>query len=152
LAVRIQFRRDTAANWTSVNPLLAQGEIGLETDTVRLKFGNGINDWNSLPYYSTASNDGDIQNIVNANYDMLATDYWIKVTTGASDRYIKRPPPTSGKKILLMKIDDGVGKVISIPFDTDKSNGVDNQEVAYQGGFLEMAADGTDYFIKGIGQ
>jgi hypothetical protein len=44
----IQVRRDTAANWTSVNPTLASGEIGLETDTGRYKIGNGSTPWNSL--------------------------------------------------------------------------------------------------------
>jgi len=44
----IQLRRDTAANWTSVNPTLASGEMGLETDTGRYKIGNGTTPWNAL--------------------------------------------------------------------------------------------------------
>lgn len=52
MADRIQFRRDTAANWTSANPTLAQGEPGYETDTARNKIGNGTSPWNSLPYYA----------------------------------------------------------------------------------------------------
>jgi Major tropism determinant N-terminal domain len=47
---RIQLRRDTGANWTSANPLLAAGEIGLEIDTNRSKFGDGVARWNELPY------------------------------------------------------------------------------------------------------
>lgn len=46
----IQIRRDLAANWTSVNPILASGELGLETDTNGLKTGDAITAWNSLPY------------------------------------------------------------------------------------------------------
>lgn len=53
MAIQIQLRRDTAANWTSVNPKLAQGEIGIETDTFKLKIGDGVTDWNTLPYYAT---------------------------------------------------------------------------------------------------
>jgi hypothetical protein len=41
MAVRIQLRRDTAANWTSNNPTLREGEIGIETDTLKMKVGNG---------------------------------------------------------------------------------------------------------------
>ena len=52
MAIRIQFRRDTAANWTLINPLLAEGEIGNETDTGKFKVGNGTTLWNSLPYSS----------------------------------------------------------------------------------------------------
>lgn len=47
---RIRLRRDTAANWTSANPTLDLGEIGVETDTNRQKFGNGTTKWNYLPY------------------------------------------------------------------------------------------------------
>jgi hypothetical protein len=50
MALQIQLRRDTAANWTSVNPTLAQGEVGAETDTGKLKVGNGSAAWNSLSY------------------------------------------------------------------------------------------------------
>lgn len=48
MSTKIQKRRDTAANWASVNPILAQGEEGLELDTGKEKVGYGA--WNSLPY------------------------------------------------------------------------------------------------------
>lgn len=48
----IKLRRDTAANWTSANPVLAQAEPGLEIDTNSIKYGNGVTAWNSLPYAS----------------------------------------------------------------------------------------------------
>jgi hypothetical protein len=46
----MQLRRDTAANWTSSNPTLASGEPGYETDTGRLKIGDGTTAWASLAY------------------------------------------------------------------------------------------------------
>ncbi len=46
----IQFRRDTASTWTSVNPTLAVGEMGLETDTGQFKIGNGSSSWTALAY------------------------------------------------------------------------------------------------------
>ena len=46
----IQIRRDTAANWTSANPTLAQGELGAETDTSKVKIGDGSTAWSSLGY------------------------------------------------------------------------------------------------------
>lgn len=58
MPVQIQFRRDTAANWSSVNPVLAIGEIGLETDTAKWKFGNGSSAWNSLDYAYAAGATG----------------------------------------------------------------------------------------------
>ena len=47
---QIQIRRDTAANWTSVNPVLASGEFGLEADTGKIKFGDGSTHWTGLAY------------------------------------------------------------------------------------------------------
>ena len=50
MADRIQIRRDTKASWADLNPILAAGEMGFEIDNNRLKIGNGITAWNSLPY------------------------------------------------------------------------------------------------------
>jgi hypothetical protein len=50
MTARMQQRRDTAANWTSTNPTLAAGEMGIETDTYKFKVGNGSTAWTSLPY------------------------------------------------------------------------------------------------------
>lgn len=52
MAVQIQIRRGTAANWTSANPTLAEGELGYETDTGKLKAGDGSTSWTSLGYVS----------------------------------------------------------------------------------------------------
>jgi hypothetical protein len=46
----IQLRRDTAANWTTADPTLADGEMGLETDTGKIKIGDGATAWSSLVY------------------------------------------------------------------------------------------------------
>ena len=48
--VRIQLRRGTAAEWTAANPVLAAGEMGLETDTGDFKFGDGSSAWGALSY------------------------------------------------------------------------------------------------------
>jgi hypothetical protein len=60
VVTQIQVRRGTAAQWTSTNPTLAAGEFGFETDTNKLKCGNGSTAWNSLTYIN---NDGDITGV-----------------------------------------------------------------------------------------
>lgn len=50
MAIQIQFRRGLASEWTSANPILAVGEMGLETDTDQFKIGDGTTAWTSLGY------------------------------------------------------------------------------------------------------
>lgn len=47
---RIRLRRDTSSDWSFYNPILASGEPGVELDTNRIKVGNGVTEWNDLPY------------------------------------------------------------------------------------------------------
>ena len=56
----IQVKRGTAAGWTSANPTLNAGEIGFETDTKKMKVGDGSTAWTSLTYTAT---DGDISGV-----------------------------------------------------------------------------------------
>src|SRR4051812_35093755 len=48
----IQIANKTAAEWTAQNPVLLAGQLGLETDTRKLKAGNGNTEWNLLGYTS----------------------------------------------------------------------------------------------------
>ena len=57
MAIRIQLRRDTAENWTSVNPTLRAGEIGIETDTLKFKIGNGST-WTATTSYANVTPSG----------------------------------------------------------------------------------------------
>ncbi len=50
MANRLQLRRDGAQQWANINPILAQGELGIEIDTSRIKIGDGVTPWNSLRY------------------------------------------------------------------------------------------------------
>jgi hypothetical protein len=57
VATRIQIRRDTAANWTTANPILREGEMGLETDTLKIKVGNSVAAWSARPYLNVTPAD-----------------------------------------------------------------------------------------------
>lgn len=59
ITAKFQVRRDTAANWGAANPTLAPGEIGYETDTRRMKIGNGSDNWSSLLYFAIVYDDTD---------------------------------------------------------------------------------------------
>jgi hypothetical protein len=46
-------RYDTAASWESNDPVLLAGEMGVESDTGRFKFGDGVLVWSELKYVRT---------------------------------------------------------------------------------------------------
>tara|TARA_R110000772_G_scaffold16632_2_gene47085 strand:- start:689 stop:973 length:285 start_codon:yes stop_codon:yes gene_type:complete len=55
MAIRWQVKRDTEAKWTLNNPVLAEGEIGIDkqtinTNNVLFKIGDGITAWDNLLY------------------------------------------------------------------------------------------------------
>jgi hypothetical protein len=81
----IKPRRDTAANWASVNPTLAAGEIGYDSTNKQFKIGTGSTAWTSLPF-STESPDGAQAKADTAESDAIssaASDATTKVSTHA---------------------------------------------------------------------
>jgi hypothetical protein len=90
----IQIRRDTAANWTSANPTLAQGELGTESDTTKIKIGDGTTAWNSLDYLiNTVDSYTYGRNIFTATADQ--TTFSVTYTVGFVDVYM------NGVKLIL---------------------------------------------------
>lgn len=80
MAIQIQFRRGTASEWTTANPILAVGEMGLETDTDQFKIGDGTTAWASLAYGGIAGAQGPqgdptlVLNQQTDTYTVLLTD------------------------------------------------------------------------------
>lgn len=100
LNVKIKQRYDTSSNWTTNNPVLLAGELGIESDTKLMKVGDGITAWTSLSYIvKTGVIDSDV-NIWDLNagtyiikpkenngslkiyYDYFYRDFYFKVKTG----------------------------------------------------------------------
>ncbi|TNE66842.1 MAG: hypothetical protein EP336_09505 [Rhodobacteraceae bacterium] len=50
LPARLKIRRGSALQWQTVNPILASGELGYELDTKRLRIGDGVSSFTSLPF------------------------------------------------------------------------------------------------------
>lgn len=75
----LQHYADTAANFTSNNPTLLVGQIGIETDdlltTPKFKIGDGANDWNTLPYFSSGGGSQTLQNVVDLDSHLSGTIY-----------------------------------------------------------------------------
>lgn len=64
---KIQLRHDTSTNWTTYNPILLEGEVGVETDTNKMKIGDGTTVYNSLDYFG-----GDVD--LSSYYNKTETD------------------------------------------------------------------------------
>jgi len=55
MSSKILLRRGTAAEWSSANPILGTGELGIETDTLKIKIGNGSSTWSQLSSYANVT-------------------------------------------------------------------------------------------------
>jgi len=90
MAVKLQLRRGSSAQWTAANPLLSEGEMAVELDTGKFKVGNGIKLWNQLEY-TTNFGDQDVKNsVVNFLTNSTGTVNWVyntltnQITSSAS--------------------------------------------------------------------
>ncbi len=81
MAYRIVLRQDTGANWTTNNPVLLSGELGFETDTKRIKLGNGSDRWNALPYYLRAGFYGHFYDTTFQQVGSTGEAYYVRCNT-----------------------------------------------------------------------
>ena len=68
----LQLKRNTAAGWVSENSVLASGEQGFETDTGKMKIGDGESAWNDLDYLKSSS--PEVINFLNATGQGIITE------------------------------------------------------------------------------
>lgn len=94
MPTQIRLRRDTAANWTTANPVLAAGEAGVETDTGKLKIGNGSSSWTQLSYLTIDASQVTAGTLGSARIPNLDA---AKVTSGTFDA--ARIPNTDASKV-----------------------------------------------------
>ena len=69
LNTRTKQKVDTKSNWSTNNPVLLAGEIGIESDTNLFKFGDGSAQWNDLPY--AGANEEQINDLIEAAADSV---------------------------------------------------------------------------------
>ena len=104
LNTRIQLKHGLAANWTEKNPVLLAGEMGIETDTLKMKVGDGTSNWSALGYLGADAND--ILAIINENRDSCTT---VEVAKGQSDTEALATisNPKNGDTAVLIKVISG---------------------------------------------
>ena len=123
----IQIRRDDASVWTSVDPILAQGELGVELDTRKVKVGDGVNHWTDIDYlidvggYVTES-----QAVVNFTGDLQNNGFSVLTEDANGDLDM------NGNKVLFANVYPTVGDLPSA--------------TTYHGMFAHVHGTGEAYF------
>ena len=84
--VQMQIRRDTAANWSSANPQLLQAEWGYETDSGKIKIGDGSTAWQQLDYAFLPISGGNLSDhlTIHNKKELRLSDH---TAGGANDHY-----------------------------------------------------------------
>lgn len=114
MAIRIQLRRNTAAVWISKDPVLLQGEFGLEVDTLKIKLGDGTTAWHLLPYYIDNGVLGDYVlkattvngHALSSNVSVTATDVGLSNVDNTSD--VNKPVSIAQQAALDLKVDENI--------------------------------------------
>jgi len=101
MSVIIQHKRGTESQWTTLNPTLAAGEVGWESDTNRFKIGTGSVAWNSLPYF-----DETVLNLLENSTDFVPTFIQATTPTTTASQYVWWD--ISNPDSLTLWIEDGV--------------------------------------------
>jgi hypothetical protein len=116
MSVTIQLRRDTAANWTADNPVLNQGELGVETDTDKGKIGDGATAWNSLGYWAPTGGSGAVVSVFGRTGAVAAVsgDYTVAEVTGAAP--LASPTLTGAPEAPTVSPGDSSAKIATTAF------------------------------------
>ena len=104
LNTRIQIRNDLAATWTEKNPVLLKGEMGVETDTRKIKIGDGLNKWSDLGY--SGADVADIEKVIADNRD---TTYSLEPTGEQTDAQLLATveSPKDGDTAIVKRVISG---------------------------------------------
>ena len=133
MASIIQIRRDTSANWTSANPVLAQGELGVETNTSKIKIGDGSTAWSSLSYlintsgYATLTGVETLTNktitsvvlnqtkiaVAASDIDLATGNYFSKTISGSTTFTVSNTPTTGTAASFILDLTNGGSATIT---------------------------------------
>ena len=149
----IKIRRDSSSNWTFSDPILADGEIGFESDTNRIKIGNGDDVWTLLKYASasleisetepTEPNEGNVWfNSTNGRAYIFYDLTWVDLNPGIAgpqgvSGVISSSEAPEDTSVLWVDVTEEPAAMVSVPAGGDT-------------GQVLSKVDATDYEIQWI--
>ena len=123
LNTKIQLRNGTAAEWTAKDPTLLKGEMGIETDTHKIKVGDGSTQWSKLAYCGADTND--ILNVINANRDSCTVIELAKGETTADKLSAIENPKKGDIAVIIDGIAGEAKSYTSYVYDGEKFAAMD---------------------------
>ena len=103
---RIQLRRDSAINWTTNDTILAEGEIGVELDTNKLKVGDGTTTWTALPYVAGEATADGVTSVNTRTGDVVLTKTDVGLDQVDNTADADKPVSTATQTALDAKLSD----------------------------------------------
>lgn len=129
MAAVIQVKRGSASSWTSANTVLAAGEIGFETDTKKMKVGDGSTAWTSLAYTAT---DGDISGVTaGTGLSGGGTSGAVTVSLDTSSQYVVPSQSTHSGKYLTTDGTTSSWGTVDLSGKTDKNTLTTTGDIYY---------------------
>lgn len=152
LNTRIQIRNDLAATWTEKNPVLLKGEMGVETDTRKIKIGDGLNKWSALGY--SGADVADIEKVIADNRDTTysleptgeQTDAQLLATVESpknGDTAIVKRTISGDKKSYTAYVYDGTWKAMDGNYNAENVYFADNLTYTAPIGVLTVPSSGS---------
>ncbi|MCA9130694.1 MAG: hypothetical protein KDB22_26585 [Planctomycetales bacterium] len=143
----IQFIRGTAAAATSADLTLLAGEPGYETDTGKLKIGDGSTAWTSLPYFHTDT--VRVYQSKSAAYTLLITDkgVFVDATSAAVTITLPTAASSSGLDFLIKKIDSSANAVTIDGDGSETIDGATTKVLSSQYDSAGVVSDGTQFWV-----
>lgn len=147
----LQHYSGTAASFTSNNPILLVGQLGIETDdlstTPKFKIGDGVTAWNSLPYaISGGGGSQSLQDVVTVSptvdgvlAESLDTTQKYEITNDGLK--LNGAPSTTAKTITLNK--DGV-------LNSSTGSGIEFEEDGGIVGYIKTAVGAAFDFLHAL--
>lgn len=146
--IQLQFRRGTATEWSNANPILAAGEMGIETGTSFFKIGNGTTAWNLLSYGGLQGPTGPVGSISNIVSGSVGTPGLAFASDVSSGLYL---PSTSNIGITTAGVERmRVGSNVTIP--TPMRARIVTSNITGTSATVDFTSnDGTYYYMTNTG-